>query len=326
MTSRMWIVGLMAHGLLIHTAAAVEPLSTKELAEHCLHYHDDPEGTDAIFCVRYVQGFIDGAVATDERVTLNVATEYQQDESLTERAFRTRAPNRRLANYGATVYAEFCLGGPVPLKEVVEHVIEDLRQRKVIEEQLLARERRLLRAAPRLPVCRGRHERARLMTISPAQWARLLLFFTLLAGAWLLWSGLFKPLLLGLGAFSCLLVAYLTHRMGRTDHEQFRVNFNLRFLSYWLWLTREIVRSSLEVARVVLNPRLPISPRIVEIEATARHPVDQVTLGNSITLTPGTIALEVRDGVLRVHTLTQEGADELMSGEIDRRIAALRTH
>ena len=68
------------------------------------------------------------------------------------------------------------------------------------------------------------------------------------------------------------------------------------------------MRSSLEVARVILDPRLPISPRIVEIEATARHPVDQVILGNSITLTPGTIALDVQGGVLQVHTLTQEGA------------------
>ena len=156
------------------------------------------------------------------------------------------------------------------------------------------------------------------------RWGRTVLFLMLLAAAWLVWSGLFKPLLLTLGAFSCLLVAFLAHRMWHTDRERFSVNFNLRFLGYWLWLSREILRSSLEVARVVLNPRLPISPRIVEIEATSRLTVDQVTLGNSITLTPGTIAIELTDGKLKVHTLTQEGADELASGEMDRRIAALR--
>jgi multicomponent Na+:H+ antiporter subunit E len=153
---------------------------------------------------------------------------------------------------------------------------------------------------------------------------RILSLLMLFVSAWLLWSGLFKPLLLGLGAFSCLLVTYLTHRLGYTDHENFRVNLNLRFLGYWAWLGKEIVRSNIEVARVILDPRLPISPRIVEIEATARHPVDQVILGNSITLTPGTIALDVQDGMLKVHTLTQEGADVLMSGEMDRRIASLR--
>ncbi len=140
MISRTIAGGVLALGFLLQQAAAVEPLSTEELAEHCLHYHDDPHGKDAVFCARYVQGFIDGAVATDERVTLNVAAEIRRDESLTERAFRTRAPSRLLANYGATVYAEFCLGAPVPLKEVVEHVIEDLRQHQVIEAHLLARD------------------------------------------------------------------------------------------------------------------------------------------------------------------------------------------
>ncbi len=147
-----------------------------------------------------------------------------------------------------------------------------------------------------------------------------LLFFV----AWVLWSGLFTPLLLGLGVAVSVLVYYLSKRMGYMDNELFRVRFNMRFFGYWVWIAKEIVRSSIEVARIVLNPRLPISPRIVEINATSKHPFDQVLLGNSITLTPGTIALDVQDGVLRVHTLTQEGADALLSGEMDRRIAALR--
>ena len=112
-----------------------------------------------------------------------------------------------------------------------------------------------------------------------ASLARTLLLLALLTSAWLLWSGQFKPLLLGLGAFSCVLVGYLTRRMGYIDNEFFEVNFNLRFFGYWAWLGKEVVRSSIEVARVVLDPRLPISPRIVEVEATARHPVDQVIFG-----------------------------------------------
>ena len=124
----------------LRSADAVEPLSTKELAEHCLHYAEDPDGKDAIFCVRYVQGFIDGAVATDERVTLNVAAEYEKSETYSERAIRTRSPSRKLSRFGTTVYAEFCLGAPVPLREVVEHVIDDLMNRKVLEDTLLARD------------------------------------------------------------------------------------------------------------------------------------------------------------------------------------------
>jgi multicomponent Na+:H+ antiporter subunit E len=156
--------------------------------------------------------------------------------------------------------------------------------------------------------------------------ARILLLLSLLITAWLLWSGQFKPLLLALGAFSCLLVGYLTQRMGYFDNEVFALRFGLRLFSYCVWLAKQVVRSSIEVARVVLDPRLPISPQVVEIKASADHPVDLAILGNSITLTPGTLALDVHRGRIQVHCLTRAGADGLMSGEMDRRVAALRSN
>lgn len=131
---------LLATLLSTQKAFAVEPLSTKELAKHCLHYAEDPIGEDAIFCVRYVQGFIDGAVATDERVAVNVVAEISKEETFSERAIRLRSPSRMTSRFGPTVYAEFCLGAPVELKEVVQHVIGDLMNRKVIEGTLLARD------------------------------------------------------------------------------------------------------------------------------------------------------------------------------------------
>ena len=154
--------------------------------------------------------------------------------------------------------------------------------------------------------------------------ARILLLLALLITAWLLWSGHFKPLLLAFGAFSCLLVGYLTQRMGYFDNEVFALRFGLRLFSYLAWLAKEVIRSGIEVARVVLDPRLPISPRVVEIKASADHPVDLVIFGNSITLTPGTLTLDVHRGVIKVHSLTQAGADDLLSGEMDRRVASLR--
>ena len=154
--------------------------------------------------------------------------------------------------------------------------------------------------------------------------ARMLLLLVLLIAAWLLWSGLFKPLLLALGAFSCLLTVYLARRMGYFDSEVFAFRFGPRLIGYWVWLTKEIVLSSFHVARIVLNPRLPISPQVFKIKATATDPVDQAMLANSITLTPGTLALDVHDGVILVHSLTKGGADELITGEMDRRVAALR--
>ena len=120
-------------------ADAVESLSTEELKSHCDFFEDDPEGKDGIFCVRYVQGFIDGAVATDERVTYNVANEYDREETFTERAIRTRL-GQRIERFGPSYYAEFCLGQPLPLKTVVQSVVNDLLNTDRVANQPLARD------------------------------------------------------------------------------------------------------------------------------------------------------------------------------------------
>jgi hypothetical protein len=138
---------MMMRGLMLMTALllaapatlAVEALSTQELLSHCEKYHDEQAREDRVFCVRYIQGFIDGAVATDERVTRNIVGEYDKDESFSDRAARTRI-GKRLESYGASVYADFCLGDPVPLKEVVEHVVEDATDPKRVAANPLARE------------------------------------------------------------------------------------------------------------------------------------------------------------------------------------------
>lgn len=119
-------------------AWAVEALSTAELALHCEKYHHDDAEEDKIFCTRYVQGFIDGAIATDERVMRNVALEYEEIETFSQRAKRTRIGSR-LERFGPTAYAEYCLGDPVPLKEVVEHVVEDMQNHELVDSYPLAR-------------------------------------------------------------------------------------------------------------------------------------------------------------------------------------------
>jgi multicomponent Na+:H+ antiporter subunit E len=145
-----------------------------------------------------------------------------------------------------------------------------------------------------------------------------------LAAAWLLWSGLYKPLLLGLGAFSCALVVYVSLRMRLFEYSFFTLKFGWRLLGYWAWLAKEIVKSSLQVTRAVLSPGLDISPTVTEFDAQSRHPVDIATLGNCITLTPGTLTMRIRDGRLIVHALTREGAEDVLDGEMNRRVAALR--
>lgn len=151
----------------------------------------------------------------------------------------------------------------------------------------------------------------------------LVLLLSLIA-AWLLWSGLYKPLLIGLGASSCLLCFWLVRRMGYFDDQLFALRISPRLLRYWLWLGGQIIRSSLDVTRIVLDPKLPISPTIVDLEAESPHPFDQVVLGNSITLTPGTLTIDVYADVLKVHALTEDGAREILAGEMRRRVNGVR--
>jgi multicomponent Na+:H+ antiporter subunit E len=146
----------------------------------------------------------------------------------------------------------------------------------------------------------------------------------LLMLAWLLWSGLFKPLLLALGVFSSVLVAYLSHRLRLFDEPVFELRYILRLVKFWAWLAGEIVKSSLHVTRLVLSPKPPISPTVAEFDSRCERPLDQAVLGNSITLTPGTVTLQITDGHFVVHAITQSSARDIASGEMERRVRALR--
>ena len=161
-------------------------------------------------------------------------------------------------------------------------------------------------------------------TTDAGHWSRLVILAVLLMLAWVLWSGYLKPLLLGLGVFSSLLVVYLAHRMRLGDTHFLEARFLLRLVRYWGWLAGQVVRSSLEVTRAVLSPRLPISPTVAEFDTHCELVSDQAILGNSITLTPGTLTLQIVDGHFVVHALTESGARDILGGEMDRRVAALR--
>jgi multicomponent Na+:H+ antiporter subunit E len=155
-------------------------------------------------------------------------------------------------------------------------------------------------------------------------YVRIVVLTVLLIAAWVLWSGYFKPLLLGLGALSCLLTVWLVHRMGHFDDDEFAFHYDWRLLGFWGWLAREVVLSSIEVARVVLRRRMELDPKVVTVDGRGLQTVDLALLGNSITLTPGTLTLDVHDGRLLVHALTSDGADALKRGEMQRRVGALR--
>ncbi|MGB5213451.1 MAG: Na+/H+ antiporter subunit E [Anderseniella sp.] len=154
---------------------------------------------------------------------------------------------------------------------------------------------------------------------------KLGLFIALCVG-WILWSGYFKPLLLGLGLASALVCTYLALRMRKADGEgsQFKILQHVHQLAtYWPWLLLEIAKSNIEVSKIILSGKMNIDPVMIRLKAGQSTEMGQVIYGNSITLTPGTITVDIDDGELLVHALTQSGAEGLHEGEMDRRITAL---
>jgi multicomponent Na+:H+ antiporter subunit E len=84
-----------------------------------------------------------------------------------------------------------------------------------------------------------------------------------------------------------------------------------------------IIRANVEVALVVLNPRLPINPRIISYKTRLEGDFKKVVLANCITLTPGTITVDIRDDILYVHGLTAHNEKSLIGGELERIVAWL---
>ena len=137
---------------------------------------------------------------------------------------------------------------------------------------------------------------------------------------WLLLSGFFEPFLLAAGLGSSIGVVWLAHRMNVIDHEGHPIQVGWRTLIYWPWLLKEIAKSAWDVTRIILDPRLPISPELLHVSTSQKTSVGIVTYANSITLTPGTISVEVLDDQILVHALTHAGAEGLLEGEMDRRV------
>jgi multicomponent Na+:H+ antiporter subunit E len=144
-----------------------------------------------------------------------------------------------------------------------------------------------------------------------------------LAAAWLLLSGHFDPLILGLGAASCVLVVVIARRMVLIDREGFPIDLTWRLPVFWVWLVWQIVLSNIAVVRRIFARPLAIFPRSFGVEAGQPDDLGQVIYANSITLTPGTISLRLHDGRIEVHALDENFANDLLSGEMERRVRRL---
>lgn len=140
---------------------------------------------------------------------------------------------------------------------------------------------------------------------------------------WLLLSGHYTGLILSLGALSIALVVWIARRMDVVDHEVGPVHFTPKLIGYWLWLAGEIIKSTFDVTRRVLRGRGALHPAYEDVPIDQGTAMSETILANSITLTPGTLSVDVRNDVIRVHTVHKDLLVSLREGGMARRVKAL---
>jgi multicomponent Na+:H+ antiporter subunit E len=154
---------------------------------------------------------------------------------------------------------------------------------------------------------------------------RVVLLFIVLMTAWLLMSGHYTGLIISLGVASVLFCVWLSHAIGATDQEGLPTHLFARLPAYLLWLVGEIVKSNYATAKFILNGRA--DPEIFTVSATQKTAAGIATYANSITLTPGTVTVDIdehadKDQFL-VHALHGDFGDDVRSNDMDRRVTAL---
>lgn len=150
---------------------------------------------------------------------------------------------------------------------------------------------------------------------------RIVVTAVILMALWLAMSGIYKPMLIGLGVASVVLVLVIIRRMDTADGDRLDIRLRpLGLLAYFLWLMVEIAKANWAVTKIVLSPGMKMRQHMFRVPHSQKSDLGQVIYANSITLTPGTITVGVDGQELNIHALTQEGADDLKDGGMDRRV------
>lgn len=140
-----------------------------------------------------------------------------------------------------------------------------------------------------------------------------------------LWTGLSgdytltKPIIASLGAVSILLSAVLAYRFDILDREGSPYARLLPLITYWTWLVVEIFKANWVVIKACLRSTLDINPALVKVKTRCESDLARTVFANSITLTPGTVSVEVEGSKILVHALYEDSAGPGAFDEMDRR-------
>lgn len=145
-----------------------------------------------------------------------------------------------------------------------------------------------------------------------------------LVALWLLMSGLYKTLILVLGALSVLLTLFIVSRMDKVDEHKLGYDIGVfSTIKYLIWLMVEIAKSNWAVTKVILSGKKPKNQTMFEVPVTQKTEIAQVVFANSITLTPGTVTVESEDDNFIVHALDFGDGDMEALADMDARVSAI---
>ncbi|XPF93564.1 Na+/H+ antiporter subunit E [Colwellia sp. RE-S-Sl-9] len=148
------------------------------------------------------------------------------------------------------------------------------------------------------------------------------LFITLLA-FWLLNSGHYSLLILSLGLASIVLTLIIAHKMDVVDQESQPLHLTRNIFGYYIWLIKEIIQANITVVKHIWLGEQSISPTLKKIKISQQTDMGKVIYANSITLTPGTVAIDLFEDEIIVHALLYKDIESLEAGEMDRRVTML---
>ncbi|OUW19805.1 MAG: hypothetical protein CBD18_00140 [Opitutales bacterium TMED158] len=155
-----------------------------------------------------------------------------------------------------------------------------------------------------------------------------IIIFLILCGIWIVFSGKLDAAHLTMGVLSAGFVAAISSSFLFEDRSQAlgaRVRQAILLPGYLLWMLYQILLSNIHILRLALSAgKLPdVQPSIVRVKTTLKTDFGKWMLANSITLTPGTITIEIEGDELLIHSISQETTEGVLDDSMERRIAQI---
>ena len=146
--------------------------------------------------------------------------------------------------------------------------------------------------------------------------------FVIMLAFWVVMSGMFDAFHFSLGVICCLLVAHFSSNLLFPVQGRPWVRELIGMIAYCPWLLWQIILANLQVTYLIMHPKMleKIDPHLFRFKSTLTRPLAKVAMAQSITLTPGTITVNIYEDQFAVYALTREAAESL-PGEMERRIA-----